>query len=285
MKSCRQSGQVLLVGLLIGLGLSHAQQAIAPFKPESPTQRGLDANLYMQIAAEYRACCYQAYNLAALRLKERYEAMKNGGKKLAIIMDLDETVLDNAGFQAMLLRSGLAYDQRLWDLWEEKDGDKVGLIPGSRDFIREVERLEVKVFYISNRSEKYRKANLDLLERLGIGIKDPKQLKLIGKTSDKTARRKEVESAYTVLLSVGDSLRDFDETFRSTVDNEKKKENAATLTVAIKERKDKVDQTREKWGNEWIILPNPAYGEWSKALGLGKRDLDRLVGEPAKEKK
>ncbi len=47
-----------------------------------------------------------------------------------------------------------------------------------------------------------------------------------------------------------------------------------------------MDQTREKWGKEWIILPNPAYGEWMKPLGLGKRDLDRLVGEPpAKDKK
>src|SRR5689334_18057736 len=103
-----------LIGLLVGLGLTHAQQAIAPFKVESPPFRALDANLYMQISAEYRACCYQAYNLATIRLKERHAALKDNGKKPAVILDLDETVLDNAGFQAMLLRSGLAYDQRLW---------------------------------------------------------------------------------------------------------------------------------------------------------------------------
>ncbi len=281
-------GRVLfpgLIGLLAGLGLANAPHAAAPYKPETPAARGLDANLYMQIAAEYRACCYQAYNLATRRLTERHEALKDKGNKCAVVMDLDETVLDNAGFQAMLLRSGLAYDERLWELWEEKDADKVGLIPGAREFIREAERLGVTVVYISNRSEKFRKANLAVLDRLQLSVKDPKQLKLSEKTSDKTARRAEVESDYTVLLYVGDSLRDFDEQFRSSVDIAKEKVSASKLTAAIKERKNKVDKTREKWGREWIILPNPAYGEWTKALGLGKRDLERLVGEvPAKEK-
>jgi acid phosphatase len=274
----------VLIGVLVGLGLLQAQQAMVPFKAESPPLRGLDANLYMQISAEYRACCYQAYNLATMRLKERYEAMKDK-EKLAVILDLDETVLDNAGFQSMLLRSGLAYDQRLWDLWEDNEGDKVGLIPGAKEFIGEARRLGVDVVYISNRSEKYRQKNLELLTRLGIGVKDPKQLKLFEKTTDKTAHRKEVESNYTVLLNIGDSLRDFDERFRSSVDNEKEKAGAGKLTAAIKDRKDKVDTAREKWGSDWIILPNPAYGEWTKALGLGRRDLDRLVGEPVKEKK
>src|SRR5262245_45897134 len=110
-------------------------QAPAPFKPEVPALRGLDANLFMQTAAEYRACCYQAYNLATARLKEFHEASKGKGKKLAVVLDLDETVLDNAGFQAMLLRSGLTFDLRLWEMWEQKGTDQLGLIPGAREFI------------------------------------------------------------------------------------------------------------------------------------------------------
>ena len=71
----------------------------------------------MQSAAEYRACCYQASNLALFRLKEAVAKKPEG--KLAVVADLDETILDNAGFQAMQLRSNLAYDQRLWEIWEE----------------------------------------------------------------------------------------------------------------------------------------------------------------------
>src|SRR3954466_13712198 len=86
-----------------------APQAPVAIKLEDPPHRGLDASLYMQTAAEYRACCYQAYHLAALRLRNAAAARKPG-EKLAVVMDLDETVLDNAGFQAMQLRSLIAFD-------------------------------------------------------------------------------------------------------------------------------------------------------------------------------
>src|SRR5262249_22500939 len=121
-----------------------APAAPAPYKAENPANRGLDANLYVQTAAEYRACCYQAYNLATLRLRAALEQKPEG--KLAIISDLDETVMDNAGFQAMLLRSGLAYDQRLSDVWEEKNPDEVALVPGAGEFLREAIKRDVTVF-------------------------------------------------------------------------------------------------------------------------------------------
>jgi acid phosphatase len=284
------------MGLVAGVGLATAvpltartwlqgpgpvgPQAPAAFKAEVPAHRGLDANLYMQTAAEYRACCYQAYNLATRRLRELNEVHAAKGKPLAVVMDLDETVLDNAGFQAMLLRSNLAFDLRLWDQWEEHHAAQVVLIPGAKAFLKEVERLGVTVFLISNRQEKYRQATLKVLEHLEIPIKEAKQLKLSTTTSDKTARRKEVEAAYHVLLYVGDNLRDFDERFRCSVDNtrpEQRTTDPARLAAAIKERKDQVDQTRDNWGREWIILPNPVYGEWMKPLDLGVRDQERLA--------
>ena len=215
-----------LFGLLAGAGLTlslpltaqpppvaiHAPPA---FKADSPVYRGLDANLYMQTAAEYRACCYQAYNLATARLKVNLAASNQDPSKSAVVMDLDETVIDNAGYQAMLLRSGLAHDDRLWDLWEEKYPQEVGLIPGAKDFIKAAEALKVTVVYISNRSETFRASTEKALARLEISPKDPKCLKLKTTTSDKTDRRKETETASAVLLYVGDNLRDFDERFVS----------------------------------------------------------------------
>jgi 5'-nucleotidase (lipoprotein e(P4) family) len=277
-------GLALGAGFVLGIGFtagsfitaqdSQTPRAPATFKAEEPAYRGLDANLFMQTAAEYRACCYQAYNLATIRLREECAAHKDKAGKLAVVLDLDETVLDNAGFQAMQLRSNLAYDQRLWDVWEEKQGDMVGLVPGAKDFILEAGKLGVVVVYISNRNDKFREQTKAMLKRLGIPIENDAQLKLATNTSDKTERRKETERDFNVLLYVGDNLRDFDEKFRC---RKLESRSSEELEKAIKERSDKVDETRMEWGRKWIILPNTAYGEWMKPLGSGKADLERLV--------
>ncbi len=246
--------------------------APAAYKPEEPANRGLDANLFMQSSAEYRACCYQAYNLAALRLKEA--TAKQPAGKLATVMDLDECVIDNAGFQAMLLRSNLAYDQRLWDMWELENADQVALIPGAKEFILVAGKLGVTVAYISNRNDKSREQTKKALARLGIPAAADGLLKLSTDTSDKTKRRQEVEREYTVVLYVGDNLRDFDEAFRCRKLDKKRPEE---ITQAIQERKDATDMHRDAWGDKWIVLPNPAYGEWMKPLGQGRADLDRLA--------
>ena len=51
------------------------------------------------------------------------------------------------------------------------------------------------------------------------------------------------------------------------------------LQAAIKDRKSLVDTHRTRWGDDWIILPNPAYGEWTRPLGRGNDDLNRLAPE------
>jgi len=277
---CGFAPRVVITALVVALiagGSVFGQDSPAPvappaYKAEEPANRSLDANLYMETAAEYRASCYQAYNLATFRLKETLAKQKTG--KFAVVMDLDETVLDNAGFQAMLLRSGLAWDERLWDAWEEHDSDRIGLIPGAREFIREAKKLGVSVIYVSNRSDKLREQTKKALKRLEISVEPDSLLKLSTGPSDKTARRQEAERDYTVLLYVGDNLRDFDEAFRcSKIENE----TSGEVERAIKARKDAVDKDPAVWGQKWIILPNPAYGEWMKPLGRGRSDFDRLV--------
>ena len=122
------------------------------YKAEEPANRGLDATLYMQSAAEYRASCYQAYNLATTRLEELFKANKaSPTKAFAVVMDLDETVFDNSRFQAMLLRNGLAWDKGLWTAWEKDHSADVTLIPGAKEFIEKATALPVEVFYVSNR--------------------------------------------------------------------------------------------------------------------------------------
>lgn len=266
-----------LVNQRIGAQDAGAPAASASFREDEPRLRGLDANLYMQTSAEYRAACYQAYQLAGLRLNEALKANASAGQKFAVVMDLDETVLDNAGFQGWMLRNSTAFDQRLFDRWEQYGGDRVGLVPGAKEFILETEKLGITMVHISNRNDRFRETTKKVLERLGIPVMDDRNLKLSTTTSDKTARRKEVQETdgYNVLLFVGDNLRDFDERFKSPSLNPQS--SAADLNNAIAKRKDQVDETKANWGTQWIVLPNPAYGEWTKPLGRGEKDIERLA--------
>jgi 5'-nucleotidase (lipoprotein e(P4) family) len=286
--------KVVMSGLVIvfasgpwAFGQQSPTPAATPVCPaEDPANRPLDANLYMQTSAEYRASCYQAYNLATDRLEwliRHDRANAKRPKELAVVMDLDETVFDNAGFQTRLLRKHFGYCQDLWDEWEKDHSDKIELIPGAKEFILEAKELGVTVVYISNRNEKFRKETKKALIRLGIWdeaaeavdpAKADKLLKLSTGPSDKTARRQEAQNDYKVLLYVGDNLRDFDEAFRCSKIEEATP--AEELERAIKARKEAVDKDPTVWGREWIILPNPAYGEWTKPLGRGQKDYDRL---------
>lgn len=295
MPSARQLGAFAAVGLAgfaAGQHVAGSRSAAEDVPPprvvtrEDPANRSLDANLWMQTSAEYRACCYQAYNLARRRLSEKVHDVPPGGwaKPPAVVCDLDETVLDNSGFMTRLTRNGLTFDQATWDDWERSEYAQVRLIPGARAFIDEARRLGVAVVYITNRSQKkdLRDGTLNALELLGVEVPG-ENLLAATITSDKTARRRAVEARYTVLLYLGDNLRDFHEgDFRSTIDNTKTPltSDPAKLQAAIAARAAAVDRCDDLFGREWIIFPNPAYGEWAKVLGLGAADKDRLTGQP-----
>src|SRR5262249_44967826 len=82
--------------------------------------------------------------------------------------------------------------------------------------------------------------------------------------SDKTARQNQVTAKYRVLMWVGDNLRDFSEKFRAAkvAPDDIKAQNAA-----IAARLRNVDANAKRFGDDWIILPNPAYGEWMNLVG------------------
>ena len=249
-------------------------------KAEDPPYRGLDANLWMQISGEYKACCLQAYNLGTRRLTESLAAQIEtrtpaSARPAAVIMDLDETVLDNGAFQSFGLRKNLAFEQANFDRWEEVGGQDVRLIPGSLEFIQDAFKKDVKVYYITNRNDRYREKTLKTLEDLKIGVPSEQLLCASKETgSDKTGRRELVEKKFNVLLYFGDNLRDFDDKYRSSA---KSTNSPEQIAKSIADRKDAVNKDRENWGRHWIILPNPAYGEWQKVLGRGEKDLDLLI--------
>ncbi len=282
---------VLVLGLAVGGGATYFAVAPDPVAtPDTsadatpkadPPSRALDANLYMQISAEYRAACYQTYHFAYVRLQEILATRKND-RHMAIVIDLDETVFDNGAFQTRMVQRGLAYSQKDWDTFEMKYGEQVRLVPGAKDFLVAADRLGIALIYLSNRNEKYRDQTLATIRRLGLPLPGVDRVVLASEStgSNKDSRRKEAFDAFDVVMLIGDNLRDFDDKpFRSLVDNTKpdgKTEDAAQLDAAIEARFRAVDEMRAKFGTTWIILPNPAYGEWTKVLGNGTKDAERL---------
>lgn len=248
------------------------QSALTQEKMETPRWRGLDANLYMQSSAEYRACCLQAFAWAAANCQQKLKTMPEGRRPPAVILDLDETVLDNGGFQADQIRAGWAFDPERWKTWESEGGPRVNLIPGALSFIQQLRQWGIQPVYVTNRNQQSHAQTMAILKRFGIDVPDDLLLCADAATgSNKTSRRQKIQERFEVLVHIGDNLRDFDEQFRFPPQADEQ---------SLLQRKQQVDQAADMLGSVWIILPNPAYGEWNKPLTGGEGDV-RWLQPPA----
>lgn len=263
------------MALAAGVGIGFSLQRPNPQEPL------LQANLYMQNSAEFRAACLQTYGWAEAMLQLKVRAFRSemartpGAKKPAIIMDLDETVLDNGSFQAYLDREGKAYSEADWQRYEQTPSD-VRLIPGAKQFVEQAERLGVEVVYISNRWAKNRSFTVEALRLLQIStanIENRLLLREEGSSSNKTERRAKAAEGRQILMLLGDNLRDLSEEF--AVPSIKNPSDIGEVRAAISNRAKAVDSRIDKWGSEWIIIPNPVYGEYDKLKGSDPHQLLR----------
>ncbi len=206
------------------------------------------ALLYQQRAAEYKALCFQAYNLAKLRLDA---ALKHRHKKpLAIVTDIDETVLDNSPYDAARAVSNLDFDLNLWKQWTAKG--IADTVPGAPSFFKYAASKEVKVFYITNRDEDERDGTIKNLKLYNLPNADNAHLFLKDKVSSKEARRQQVLKKYEIVLLCGDNLPDFDAIY----DNKPAEESRNAATQKLK----------KQFGNKYIVIPNIAYGDFENAF-------------------
>ncbi|MEI9955477.1 MAG: 5'-nucleotidase, lipoprotein e(P4) family [Ferruginibacter sp.] len=204
--------------------------------------------LWQQTAAEYRALCYQAFNTASLRLN-MMPAKKLRKEKLAIITDLDETILDNSYSDAQLIKEGRQYNNNTWKEWTAKSAATA--IPGAVDFLNEAHNKGIAIFYISNRDTADIQNTLTNLKNLQLPNADTAHMLFQTGPSSKEERRKRIMNQYNVIMLLGDNLNDFMDVFeKKTIDG----------------RFTETDKERAAWGNKFIVLPNATYGEWENAL-------------------
>lgn len=227
---------------------------------ENNSHEQLHSALWVQSAAEYRAACIGIYRGARTQLEKALAdkawsaALEQDGdfsaKPPAVILDADETVLDNSAYQARLIEQGGEYSLTTWLPWCREQ--KASAVPGSLEFCKFAQDKGCTLFYVTNRDSDVRDATRENLKALGFPMNPGIETVLTrDKTSDKGPRRKQVCSGYRVLLQVGDQLTDFASDFN--------KQPSAERSALVK-------RFSEKFGERWIMLPNPMYGDWEASL-------------------
>ncbi len=243
----------------------------APAKPDAAgADDNLNAVLWVQRSAEYQANAISLFRAAADHLDaalaqanwdalvpaEREQAAPAAGLEPAVIMDIDETVLDNSPYQARLVGNGLEYDEATWDQWVAEK--KAKPVPGVLEFAKAAEAKGVTILYLSNRAVHLREATLANLREAGLPVKDDSVFLGLGthvegceqNGSEKLCRRRLAGREYRVLMQFGDQLGDFVEVVANTPEA-----RAALL-----------EEYRDWFGERWWMLANPSYGSWEPAV-------------------
>jgi 5'-nucleotidase (lipoprotein e(P4) family) len=206
------------------------------------------ATLWMQASAEYRAICYQSFNWARMNL-DAFMAVYQGTKPVAVVVDCDETIIDNTEYEAFLVGNDFGYSSKTWTPWMA--AARATAVPGALEFLNYAKEKGVEIFYITNRKAVGYDGTVKNMKALGFPYVDQKHLLVRTDTSDKQARRDIVAKDYEIAFFMGDNLNDFMSVFRKgTVD----------------QRAEEVDKIKDTWGKKFIVLPNPTYGGWEGAL-------------------
>jgi acid phosphatase len=265
-----RSRYLLLPLLLFAAAIVHSQPVAAPTPHEK-----LHAVLWTQTAPEFRGATLQAYRMArqsleqALHDRDWTAAVEQTGRYQnlppAVIVDIDETILDNSASQARMIQNGQDFIH-VWDQWvSEADAAE---IPGALDFLQYAHARGATVFYITNRDHhKHYEATRRNLRKFGFPISPSEEtLLMLGAkpewTSDKSSRRKLVASSHRIVMLIGDDIGDFLPGIRTSI--EKRMEMSRPYDAF--------------WGLKWFMIPNATYGSWEEA----PYDFDRSAPESRK---
>lgn len=224
------------------------------------TDEQLNGLTWVQTSVEYPVSTVQAFRLAELRVNE---ALKDKSVSAAleqpsdyeelppaVIVDVDETVLDNSPFQAQLVESGQEFSPARWEAWVQRAQARA--IPGAKAFVEFLKKRGVDLFYVTNR-----KLKDPTLKNIRTEL-DPEaaadhllcKYERKGWGSDKSSRRTEIAKTHRILLLVGDDYNDF----------------ASLGKTNPKERVRLAQKQQDQWGVRWVLISNPLYGNWERSL-------------------
>ena len=249
-----------LAAVLLVVLLSLAAPALGQ---DPPAHDLLNAVLWTQRSVEFKATALAAFALARLRLDQALAdpqwtaapGEQTGAYQSlppAVVVDLDETALDNSAYQAWMTLKDTTFDPKTWNAYVKTVTSLA--VPGALEFLKYADGKGVKVFYISNRTAEEEAATRKNMEQLGLPLGAPVDTMLMARKqpdwgSAKSTRRAHVAKSYRILLNLGDNFGDFVDDFRGS--------EAERVKV--------FEAHRDRWGREWIMIANPTYGSFESA--------------------
>lgn len=266
--SFRLPPTLLALALLAGCATAPRQPvAVAPTATPAANDN-LNAVVWSQRALEHDLIYLQTFRDAQARLLDaladpQWDALGKAdrtapitGLPPAVVLDIDETVLDNSPYAARLVMHGTEYNEADWAEWCREE--RARALPGALEFTRFAASHGIAVIYISNRAKDLDQATLANLRKLGFPVSGPEAFLGLGTFvegceqigSDKTCRRQRVAQHYRVLMQFGDQLGDF----------------VAPVANTLAGHRQAVDAYLPWIGTRWFVLPNPTYGAWEPAL-------------------
>jgi 5'-nucleotidase (lipoprotein e(P4) family) len=273
-----------IIGLILGMSSVVTFQALAENQDLKQLITGKELNdqsllalNWVQQSGEYKALSYQAFNMAKIAFDH---AISQGVKNPAVVVDLDETLLDNSAYQASFIGQDQGYSNTTWNQWVQDAEAKA--LPGAVEFVNYINMNGGKVFFVSNRNLRSTKSgNNDLekatiynLKQLGFSGVDETTVVLEGEftkninnqvSTAKEWRRQAITNGlvdginHTIVILVGDNLNDLSDSFENTSTNNEK-------LIEVEKLKQQFAFSRNTLLPTFIVIPNPLYGSWESGL-------------------
>ena len=247
---CMMSQGVAKKDIPVNIGVTHNSSS----RSITTLDYSLNAVLWQQRSGEYRALCYQAFAVAKYKLTEKIALHRKDEMPLAIITDIDETVLDNSPQQASDILHHRTYTEANWKDWTSRA--EAGAIPGAVAFFQYAAKMGIQCFYVSNRRPEEREATIKNLLAAGFPHADTVHVLVKDTSADKEYRRAKINQRYNIALLIGDNLNDFDKMFYQ-------QPSYARCNL--------VRDNSDLFGDIFIVLPNAMYGDWESAIWNGKK--------------
>ena len=254
------------------------ENSYASEKDKSFQEQSMLSVIYVQTSTEFAANNIQTFNNAskaldmALKDKTWTAALEQKdnfvSKDPAIIIDVDETVLDNSSFQSRTILSGLSYPNG-WAKWVNES--MATAVEGVYEFLHYANENDVKIFYVTNRLESFREPTIRNLKSLGLPFDDNLNSLIMREDEnvrDKTKRRKNIAENYRIVLLLGDQLTDFISTKEAYVFHS--------------DRKKLANKYSDMWGSKWFMITNPTYGRWELSI---YDEMPKSEGEAIQKRK
>jgi 5'-nucleotidase (lipoprotein e(P4) family) len=251
----RKTVKVLVKALAISMALAAAMPALG--QNTTSNDSNIENNLMMamawkQTAAEFRALYHQGFNIARMRVEIALSQKQDDSLPLAIISDVDETLLLANDYWGYLITQGQDFfDDASWDRWIEEN--RAVASPGALEFLNFCVSNSVEIFYVTNRDQGETTVQLAIenLNAVGFPLADTAHLRVLRESSNKELVQQRIREDYEVVALLGDNLNDFARRYYST---------------DIDQRMSLMEQDKDRYGRDYILFPNPTDGHWIRAI-------------------